>query len=206
MKITTDINNVINDFRQILITQSNLDEDRVLNALSLNGTELDVLLEDSVYTSITQDNTTLLFTLNALPSESNVSMEEGTIFNGTDLTCSPASICSQDTLVGDVDIDTSITSYNMYQFKLMIYGNNSYEVATSLVARLRSTAVRTQLYSCGIYLSEIFTPETINEFKNNCMWLRNDVLINIGIKYSVSQISDTTPYAKTNTITIIRRS
>lgn len=189
--------------RQMLIQQSELSPDRVLNALSLEGTELDKLLEEQVYESISQNDTTILFQLTALPSESDVSMEEGDKYTAREQVCSMSTISGRNTIVGDFVIDYSITYYKMYRLAVIMYGLASSDLAAKLIARLRSGNARTNLYSSGIYLEEVSNPTTINEFKNNIMWLRNDFDIDIGVKYNISQISLPETFKTVNTLNII---
>ena len=189
MKSIQNLDVLTETIRNMLISQSELSPDRVLNSLSLTGTDLDKLLEDSIYTSITQNDTTLLFELSSVNvSNNNVSMESGDKYNSKYLACSPFTICGPNTIVGSFVIDYSITYYKMYQLHLILYGLSSSEVAMKLVARLRSEAVRHNLYADGLYVEDITDIQTFNEFKNNLMWLRNDITINIGIKSDISQI------------------
>lgn len=226
MKTVENLDEVVEILRSELIKQSELKPERVLNALSLTSTELDKLLEDDdddniveedddeyedldvqeeVWDSITQDDTTLLFELQPAFSTSAVSMEEGDFYNAKEVVCSSLTICSPNTVVGDVAIDNSITYYKIYRLKLTLYGSNSSSVALKLVGRLRSSKVRTDLYSSGIYIEKVSEPDIINEFKNNLVWLRNDVQVDIGVKYALSQVDVATEYEAINTIKIYRR-
>ena len=203
MKTIQNLDEVIVAIRQMLIQQSELSPDRVLNALSLEGTELDKLLEEQIYDSISQNDTTLLFQLNTLPSESDVSMEEGDKYTARDQVCSMTTLTGSNTIVGDFVIDYSITYYKIYRLSVIMYGILSSDLAAKLVARLRSSNVRTNLYSSGIYVEEVSNPTVINEFKNNTVWLRNDIGIDLGVKYSVSQISLPETFKTVNTLNII---
>ena len=161
--------------------------------------------QGEIWDSIEQKDATMLFELLPINSTSSVSMEEGDYYNSKDLVCSPITICSPDTIVGDVDIDESITYYKVYRLKLTIYGSDSSAIATNVASRMRSAKVRATLYQSGIYIEQVTEPEIINEFKNNLIWLRNDIQVDIGVKYSVSQVAVDEQYETVNTIKIYRR-
>lgn len=234
MKTVENLDEVVEILRNTLIEQSQLAPERVLNALSLTSTELDKLLDPEepiipdepaededdipiippdepqptqgeIWDSIEQKDATMLFELLPINSTSSVSMEEGDYYNSKDLVCSPITICSPDTIVGDVNIDESITYYKVYRLKLTIYGSDSSTIATKVASRMRSAKVRATLYQSGIYIEQVTEPEIINEFKNNLIWLRNDIQVDIGVKYSVSQVAVDKQYETVNTIKIYRR-
>lgn len=207
MKTTTNINDVIVKIRNTLISQSQLPSDRVLNSLSLRGTELDELLSENeeIYNGISILNTTLLFELRSIQSNSNVSMEEGDIYNSSDLMCSDSTICDPNTICGDTIIDRSITYYKMYELYIIIYGENGLDTAIKLASRMRSQEVRSNLYMDGIYIEKVSDPNMINEFKNDTMWLRNDISINLGLKFAIDPTSLPSEYKNINSINIIRR-
>lgn len=161
--------------------------------------------QGETWDSIEQKDATMLFELLPINSTSSVSMEEGDYYNSSDLVCSPITICSPETIVGDVDIDESITYYKVYRLKLTIYGSDSSTIATNVASRMRSAKVRAGLYQSGIYIEQVTEPEIINEFKNNLIWLRNDIQVDIGVKYSVSQVAVDEQYETVNTIKIYRR-
>ena len=207
MKTTTNINDVIVKIRNTLISQSQLPSDRVLNSLSLRGTELDELLSENeeIYNGISILNTTLLFELRSIQSNSNVSMEEGDIYNSSDLMCSDSTIRDPNTICGDTIIDRSITYYKMYELYIIIYGENGLDTAIKLASRMRSQEVRSNLYMDGIYIEKVSDPNMINEFKNDTMWLRNDISINLGLKFAIDPTSLPSEYKNINSINIIRR-
>lgn len=207
MKTTTNINDVIVKIRNVLISQSQLPSDRVLNSLSLRGTELDELLSENeeIYNGISILNTTLLFELRSIQSNSNISMEEGDIYTASDLVCSNSTICNTNTICGDTVIDRSITYYKIYELYIIIYGENGLDTAIKLASRMRSQEVRSDLYMDGIYIEKVSDPNMINEFKNDTMWLRNDISINLGLKFAIAPASLPSEYKNINSINIIRR-
>lgn len=191
MKTFNDVNELNKYLRNILITQTQLDGSRVLNALSLYGTELDKLLSDSTtqYDAIDNTNTTLLFELQARSSTSDMSMEENET-SVASLVCSDNVECDSLTVSDNGPVlDTSIAYYKSYKLNIIIYGNASSTLAGKLVARLRTETVRNKLYCDGIYLESVSDQTTINEYKNESMWLRNDITVNISVKQDIAQIS-----------------
>lgn len=205
MKAIKDFNDIIKILRNTIIIQSQLPAERVLNSLSLEGTELDKLLEESRYNSIEQEDTTILFELNSTPqSNSNVSMEEGDISTIKELTCGETILCDNSLLCGEEHIDRAITYYRMYNLHLVLYGQDSSFTAVKLSSRMRSQEVKSNLYAKGIYIESVSNPESINEFKNDIMWLRNDVTINLGVKFLITQVYLTPEYEKIKDIQIIK--
>lgn len=172
--------------RNMLVTQSEINSDKVLNALSIYGTELDKLLSESIYTSIDQLDSVILFELINRDSNSNVSFNE-----------------YEQTSLGT--IDNNVTYYKCYTLKLIIYGDSSSDVANKIVARFRTEKVKEDLYENGIYLERVTDPISLNEFKNNTMWLRNDIDIDIGVKLKISQISTDSDFQSFSDLKIITK-
>lgn len=203
-----DIKELEKYLRQELIVQSQLDETRVLNGLSVYGVELDKLLagedDEQIYDGITHDNTTLLFELEARDSNNNVSMEEDIKDESKAVICSNSTDCDNITVSDDTGtVNTNITYYKAFRLKVIIYGDDSKNLAFKLAARFRSQAVRNALYSKGIYVEEVTEQKSVNEYKNESMWLRNDFDINIGIKQEVEQITTESDFNNVD-ITILK--
>lgn len=171
----SSINKIESTLRQHLIAQSQLDGKYVLNSLSVYGTELDELLEEDIYKSIDKSDSLILFELRSRDNKSDVSMMN-----------------EEDSLVESIEYDKAFTLY------LIIYGSNSSDLALKLVSRFRTEKVRGELYDNGIYLEKVSDPTIINEYKNNTMWLRNDISIDVSVKYIVSTISSDTDFQKIN--------
>lgn len=196
-----DIKELEKYLRQQLIIQSQLNENRVLNGLSMYGVELDKLLSEGIepeegeeveqiYDGITHCNTTLLFELEARDSNNNVSMEEDNIDESKAVICSNSTDCDNIAVSDNTGtVNTNITYYKAFRLKVIIYGDDSKNLAFKLIARFRSEAVRNALYAKGIYVEEVTEQKSVNEYKNESMWLRNDFDINIGIKQEVEQIT-----------------
>lgn len=149
--------------RNQLILQSELNEKRVVNALSIYGETLDKLLEASVFDSYASQDTVLLFELVSRDLNSDVSF---------------------------TDSNNKIIYNKSYRLKIILYGDSSADVANKLVARFRTQKVRNSLQDLGVYVEKIMEPISLNEFKNGVMWLRNDFSIDISCQFEFSQISD----------------
>lgn len=180
MKSFDNVSDLEKILRQALITQSTLAPERVLNSLSMYGTELDKLLSENICESIDQNDTTMLFELTSREATSDVSMTE-----------------TQD---NDLNL---ITYYKAFRLKVIMYGNSSSDIALQLAARFRTEEVRNDLYEQGIYLEKITDPFIINEYKNETMWLRNDVDIDIGVKFSFTPITTDASFANISELNII---
>lgn len=174
----TNLNSAIIALRKYLIINSELDSSRVLNSLSLNGTELDKLLEDSIYNSIESSNDTLLFEVSENESNSNMSEDDNE--------------------------NNDIIYYKMYTCHIIIYGDNSDNIALKLASRMRSNVVIDAIYNDGIYIEDISNPQSINEFKNNLMWFRTDFDISFGVRYSISHIIEDYNIEKIDNLNIIK--
>lgn len=147
--------------RNLLIEQSALEPERVLNSLSIHGENLDKLLEDSIYVSIDRTDAVLLFELISRESSSDISNED----------------------------EDAISTYRSFSLKCILYGNDSNEIATAIVSRLRTEKVIEDLQAQGVYLETVSRIESVNEYKNETMWQRNDFDIDISCLFKISKIS-----------------
>lgn len=157
----SNVNELNKILRNQLIKQSRLNSEQVLNALSIHGEDLDKLLEEQAYISIDRSDLLILFELQSRRNDSDVSM---------------------------TNEDDSVTMYRSFNFRVIIYGNDSSSLANVLVSRFRTEAVRNELHYNGVYLERVNEPDILNEYKNNTMWLRNDIVLEISCKFNISQI------------------
>lgn len=172
----SNVNEIEKIIRQTLITQSELDGSDVLNALSIYGTTLDKLFEEHIFTSVEQSDSFMLFELMSRDASSDISMDE----------------------------NDAITYYKAFKVKLIIYGNSSSDIALKLCSRLRTEEVRANLYEQGIYLEKVSDPYILNEYKNETMWLRNDIDIDIAVKYTVQPITVDNNFSDITELNIIK--
>lgn len=160
MRSTEDLEEIL---RSVLIIQSELNEEQVLNSLSIHGEDLDKLFEEQVYVSIDRTDALLLFELVGRNSTSDVSDEE--------------------------DDTNDILTYRSFSLRCIIYGNASQDIATKIVSRLRTKFVIEQVQSLGIYLETISDITSVNEYKNETMWQRADFMIDISCQFKIEKIS-----------------
>lgn len=164
----TSIEKLNSLMRDQLIKQSQLSPKRVLNALSIHGEDLDELISGSVYGSIEPSNEVILFELRSRNDGSNVTFTEE---NG------------------------EITCYKSYSLRIIIYGDESTTLVNKIMSRFRTIKVRNDLLSKGVYVEKISDPEKINEYKNDSMWIRNDMDIDISCKMTIPQVDDDFDYS-----------
>lgn len=170
---TNELNKIL---RNQLIQQSELAPEMVLNSLSLYGADLDKHLQqicssatfcgehnNSNYGAITYYDALCLFELQSANNSDTVSYTDS--------------------------ITEKIIYYRAFVLKVILYGDNSDMIATKIVSRFRSERVRNLLYDDGVYLEEIDSPLSLNEFKNNSMWLRTDFNISIACKIEIPQLA-----------------
>lgn len=168
MTSITDINELNKIMRSYVMQQAELDGEFVRNSLSTYGETLDKLLFKQSHGSICSCDVLILFELINRDSSSNKSMTE---------------------------IDDTVTMYMSYTFKLIIYGSMTETIANKLVARMRTASVRERLDADGVYLENIATAKSVNEFKNGIMLCRQDIDIDISCMMSVKQVSDADSFA-----------
>lgn len=156
----TSVDELNKILRQVIIQQSNLSDEQVLNSLSIHGEDLDKLFEEQEYISIDRSDALILFELQSRRSSADISMTND---------------------------DGSITLYRSFTFRVMIYGNDSSNIANVLIARLRTEDVRVQLLDSNIYVEKVSEPDVLNEYKNQTMWIRNDIAIDISCEFNISQ-------------------
>lgn len=158
-----------------LITQSELNQKRVLNSISNYGETLDKMLEKYVFSSIEKTDVVLLFELTGRQNDSNISF---------------------------TNENSNLIYYSSYKLYIILYGDSSPDVANKIVSRFRTQKVRNDLYDNGVYLEYIDNPNTINEFKNGSLWIRTDIEIGISCEFSITQTSDDSNFSVINKITI----
>lgn len=172
-----DINELNKIIREQLIIQSELDSNRVRNALTTYGATLDKLLLKEEYESICKCDDLMLFELRTRENDSDVSMTE---------------------------YDNDIIFYKSYTIYVILYGDNAATIMNKLIARMRSQIVRQTLYENGVYLQEMKNDISFNEFKNDTLWHRHDVEILISCKMNIEQIRADIDFENLNDIKIIK--
>lgn len=171
----SNINDIEVIIRNELITQSQLSEDYVRNALSLYGTDLNQEVGTDIFDTITTNQNLILFEL----------LNNHTTNDVTET------------------VDDKIKIYKSYSVYIIIYGDNSNTLANTLIARLRTEEVQENLQMQGVYIERIEDVESINEFKNDVIWERTDFNIQIACEMNVNKITDNNSFEELSQLTII---
>lgn len=148
----TNINNVEEVIRSFLVQQSKLDEQYVRNALSIYGSYADQSYNGIDWSSIETTQSLIFFELANRSNDSDVS---------------------------EMNSEGIIKIYTSYQVHVIIYGDDSKNLANTLIARLRSARCRDLLLEQDIYLERVSNSDSVNDFKNGVLWQRNDFDIDI---------------------------
>lgn len=172
----TDVNELNKIVRKYLISQAELSPERVRNALSTYGSTLDKLLEHQEYNGVCICDELMLFELRTRENEADVSMTEN---------------------------DDTITFDKSYTIYVIIYGDDSATVMNKLISRFRTQAVRQALYAEGVYLEKVLNDTSMNEFKNDVLWLRHDTEIHISCQMSIAQVEQVNAFESVEPINII---
>lgn len=175
MRYLSDDNELNKLIRKLLIEQTEIPADRVINGLSVYGETLDKLIAKNRYDSYNRDDLFIIFELSSRNSESNMSYTK------------------------DDDTLEYIGSYNMH---VIIYGNSSSLVASKLAARMRTETVRDVLDEDSTYVENVSDPTTVNEFVNGVLWHRADVDIYLSCTFNFNQIGESQSYDSLSKLTI----
>lgn len=159
----TDINELNRIFRKELILQSEVDGEFVRNSLSVDGQTLERLMYGDTSESICRCDSLILFELTTRDSDNQISFSE---------------------------TDNEIEQYRRFTFKIIIYGDAAAMVSAKLSARLKSLNVRQRLLDDGIKIERVSYDDSINEYKNDTIWKRNDITIDIWCKLVFNKISE----------------
>lgn len=158
-----DFNEIDVVIRAQLILQSTLDGKYVKNLASRYGANFDKNVDDSIFESISPSEAVIFFLTEKRPSANDVSM---------------------------TNEDDKITQYSSYDIRVSIYGEEAISLSTNIIARFRTSKVRSLLYESGVHLASVEESGSIYEFKNDVAWLRSDFTIHIDCEHEIDQISD----------------
>lgn len=159
----SNLNEVDKIIRKQLILQSEIEGDRVLNALSRYGTNLNQNVGSDIFDSISPSDIVILFEQMSRSSSSDGSF---------------------------TDSDDSIVQYVSMSYHITVYGTSSATVAQKIRARFASEQCRSDLYNEGVYLERISSPQSINEYVNDGMWMRTDFDMNVSMEMKFKQVGN----------------
>ena len=147
---------IIKVLRNTIIENSDLPAERVLNALSARGTDLSEILNHTQVYSYSLKDVFILFEL--------LKDENGNNF-----------VTKKD--------DNSMLTISSYKFHIMIYGNGSNDYSQIIRSIFKQSSVALDLRGMGVHVTSVSSGETLNEFINNTLWLRNDIIVYIETVY-----------------------
>ena len=136
------------ELRKVLIKHSHVKDFKILNALSVRGTDLSSMLSGTETDGYSMSDVFILFEL----------------FKNSD----------GNNYVTSIN-DDEMMSINSYRFHIIIYGNNSDTCLQYIKAAFKQTSVAQNLRNKGILITGIDAGESIHEFYNNTLWLRHDL-------------------------------
>lgn len=155
-----DIASLEKSLRKMLIKQSELDSNRVLNGRSFRGIELNKVISDEDEFSIDLNDLFILFDL----------------YNDNELNYSE-----------NVD-DNNIRLISSFTLHITIYGNNALDLAQKLKARLESEQVLLALQNENIHLKSVSSLSDIAEYINDTFWNRYDMEVRLEGERLISKI------------------
>lgn len=159
--------------RTHLIRQSQIDQSLVKNLASRYGSSFSKNETDEIFDSVLPSDNIIFFITEKSPSSNDVSL---------------------------TNEDETITQYSSYDVKVSIYGDDSANLAMKLVARFRTSKVRTSMFESGLHIHSIEESGSIHEFKNDVAWLRTDFTIHVECEHRVEQVEDDLDVSSLNII------
>lgn len=153
-----DVDKIIGN---MLLKQSGLNRQNIVNGLSVHGPELSKFITETVKQSYDLTDVVIIFERMAL-NENDVNFDEA-----------------------ETD---SIRESIAEKVSINIYGNQSFAMAKTLKARFESEKVREDLLDSGIHLMQVTNVDALNEFMNEVIWHRASFDLNIAYEISVNQI------------------
>ncbi len=147
--------------RDTLIEQSALDPKFVRAERSLYGTDLTKNRGD-VFDSLVHSDSIVLFEVSATGHIHNISETQS----------------------------DGLKHFSYFETHIIIYGNEAFNLANKLTARLRSENVRDDLLSKGVQMVTVGSPTEVKEFKNGTIWMRSDFDFTLACTMLIEELID----------------
>ena len=160
----------------IIYKESGLTKDRIINAMSVRGPQLSKLITDKVKLSYDLNDVAIIF--------------EITNRNNDDVNFSEE--INEDEIRNNLALKVSI----------ICYGNASNNVVNILRARLLSERVRLEFLENDVYIAEVSSATSLNEFINETVWPRTDFTINIDVEMLVKKTIADEPIDKVKSMDV----
>lgn len=173
----TSIESLEAPIRSILLKQSELDGNHVLNALGIRGPAMEkpsVTQGEFIFESMSVSESVLIFELYEKSSNSE----------------------------DDVN-DEDIFTYLELGLKLIVYGKDSRTLSQMLKARLLSAEVRDELFKIGLNLKNVSEIESASEYVNDVLWQRRDFEISLSCRMNTQKISKDKSFELANSIDVV---
>lgn len=164
--------NIIKKLAKFLDTYSGIDPDRILNADSIRGTDLSEMIGESQAYSPNASKTFMLFELIENQEEDNYVTKGKT--------------------------STEMETIQTYNFHLKIYGNNSPTDAQRIASCFKQENNALDLRENGIFIRGVSKIEPINEFINDTLILRRDLIIKLESRHVFQNIGEDVGYFNEN--------
>ena len=155
----TNVNDIEAFVRATLIQQSGLEQQYVRNALSQYGSYMSDSYDGLDWSALTPEQTLVFFELSNRDSDGDMS---------------------------ETEPDGSLKIYTSYQVHVIIYGDNSKNLANILIARLRTRNVLDNFMEHDICLQTVSNSTSLNDYKNGALWQRNDFDMNIACEIKIT--------------------
>lgn len=159
----------------MLLKQTELKRERIINGLSIRGVDLSKFITDNVSLSYDVSDIVLIFEISAM-NENTINISEA----------------EDDGIREDVCFEVSITCY----------GNESLFKIKQLKARLESDKVRYDLSKEGVYFIDASSIIQINDFLNETIYPRTSMTFRIACELQVNVVDDFKSFEDENGISI----
>ncbi len=156
----TNFKEVRATLREILTKYCQLNENRVVNGISVRGADLAKIISSTELNSYNLSDVFIVFETVEDEEEDYLVMEENDF---------------KDCFISRVKME------------LKIYGSACHDMVRFIIATFKDERVLRELYDKGIYYRGITKPTSRNEFINNTLWPRCDVAIKAQIRTDVDK-------------------
>lgn len=153
---------MIVNVRKLIISQMEIEGERVLNAASVRGPDLQKILNETDVMSPNLNDVFMTFSVIEDDNDDNYIIPEE---------------------------DDTMSETASYKFAIKIYGNSSHMCAHKLRTLFKTPEVTTLLHENGIYLRGIAYPVDVKEFINNTLWSRCDIELEIQVRHNFEKVT-----------------
>lgn len=174
--VPTTYKEMVKNVRAALIRQSELDGNRIMNAITTTGPDLSKIVSSTSSTSFALSDTFMVFEC----------------------------ITNKD-MHGSTKKDRygqQFENVMSFDFNIKIYGSGSPAMYQILLSRFRSEEVCEALRSLGVYIYGVTDCDMVNEFINKILWPRCDFTLKIQITTVVDNLETVSNAANIGNIAI----